>query len=618
MKVQQSTALVLLLCPALISLTLCAKKKSPEKAVTGNATTASTPTTTQRTDVALTAAKKRDVNKNVDYQCLAEKLTLQSCDKVPCKPWQKCVKGRCLCKPAYKCPKLRQPVCSLDKRDIPSYCHLKSSECFKYVKGFSHFGQCADKEVSNIIFTEAPDGYKFVQMVVGGVPMQISDQDWSITDANVACRQMGFPLGAEKTMLLGCADSDEQSFVTHVRCKGFESSLSECHYKVGDGTKGEDHSCRAKVAVKCSASAQACAGDSFTCVNGKCIDEARLCDGYDDCGDLSDEVCCKACKNDSLWCSTGICVPRAFVCDGENDCYNREDETTCGQSDRESNAELKGVLLERAEVTKAQELICGNSTFQPHAPPPGRVRRLIGGKNAEQGQFPWQAAVLKEKFVWTCGAVYLGSHWVLTAAHCVGFGRANMRVRLGEHSRNTKEESQDSMSVESVTIHSGYNANTNQHDIALLKLRMYKQQYQYSRYVSPACLPRSPLQFERHHTCYVSGWGTARDLQSSNKHPDVLRWVDVNLIANCSNIYNQYFMDGMDCAGKHDGSADTCDGDSGGPLVCFDNGGKAYVWGLVSWGDGCGNVDRPGVYAKVAYYLDWILQHTSTDLFPHY
>lgn len=53
-------------------------------------------------------------------------------------------------------------------------------------------------------------------------------------------------------------------------------------------------------------------------------------------------------------------------------------------------------------------------------------------------------------------------------------------------------------------------------------------------------------------------------------------------------------------------------GDSGGPLVCKLN----EIWhlvGITSWGEGCGHREQPGVYTKVAEYVDWILKKTQED-----
>lgn len=46
-------------------------------------------------------------------------------------------------------------------------------------------------------------------------------------------------------------------------------------------------------------------------------------------------------------------------------------------------------------------------------------------------------------------------------------------------------------------------------------------------------------------------------------------------------------------------------GDSGGPLACS-RGDVSFLYGIISWGEGCGRSGKPGVYTRVSNYLDWI------------
>lgn len=68
----------------------------------------------------------------------------------------------------------------------------------------------------------------------------------------------------------------------------------------------------------------------------------------------------------------------------------------------------------------------------------------------------------------------------------------------------------------------------------------------------------------------------------------------------------------MFCAGHDAGRFDACSGDSGGPLICRDSDTDPwYLYGVVSWGQGCGRRQRPGIYSHVSSVNDWIKEVTG-------
>ena len=50
-------------------------------------------------------------------------------------------------------------------------------------------------------------------------------------------------------------------------------------------------------------------------------------------------------------------------------------------------------------------------------------------------------------------------------------------------------------------------------------------------------------------------------------------------------------------------------GDSGGPLACASSGSNVWhLYGVTSWGDGCGIKNHPGVYVRMSKFVGWIKQ----------
>ncbi len=69
------------------------------------------------------------------------------------------------------------------------------------------------------------------------------------------------------------------------------------------------------------------------------------------------------------------------------------------------------------------------------------------------------------------------------------------------------------------------------------------------------------------------------------------------------------------CAGWDEGGRDSCQGDSGGPLTVLDGDGCPVVVGLTSFGVGCGQPGKYGVYTRVSQYRNWIETRVSDVTF---
>lgn len=76
--------------------------------------------------------------------------------------------------------------------------------------------------------------------------------------------------------------------------------------------------------------ALACEPPPFVCGSGEQVSNNALCDGFQDCGDNSDEFDCASAQ--FVCFTTGFTIPDFQECDGIQNCPDGEDELDCGSS----------------------------------------------------------------------------------------------------------------------------------------------------------------------------------------------------------------------------------------------------------------------------------------------
>ncbi|XP_055909982.1 venom serine protease Bi-VSP-like [Eupeodes corollae] len=244
------------------------------------------------------------------------------------------------------------------------------------------------------------------------------------------------------------------------------------------------------------------------------------------------------------------------------------------------------------------------------------TNRVVGGLEARKGAYPWMAAlgyieathptVLK----FLCSGSLVSKTYVITAAHCLN-PSSLVLVRLGAHDLTKTEASAVDVRIKRQIAHEQYNLKSISNDIALLQLNA---PVSFTEFISPICLPED-IKFMQQdfvgNNPFVAGWGTVKFQGAPS---NVLREAQVPIIETetCLANYSTKFKpvavtNTLICAGNY--ITDACQGDSGGPLMMPQASERKfhyYVIGLVSYGYECARAGFPGVYTRVASYMQWI------------
>ncbi|XP_005911576.1 serine protease 1 [Bos mutus] len=224
--------------------------------------------------------------------------------------------------------------------------------------------------------------------------------------------------------------------------------------------------------------------------------------------------------------------------------------------------------------------------------------KIVGGYTCGANTVPYQVSLNSGYHF--CGGSLINSQWVVSAAHCY---KSGIQVRLGEDNINVAEGNEQFISASKSIVHPSYNSNTLNNDIMLIKL---KSAASLNSRVASISLPTSCASAGTQ--CLISGWGNTKS--SGSNYPDVLQCLKAPILSDssCKSAYPGQITSNMFCAGYLEGGKDSCQGDSGGPVVC-----SGKLQGIVSWGYGCAQKNKPGVYTKVCNYVSWIKQTIASN-----
>ncbi|MCW2992280.1 MAG: hypothetical protein JWM73_2874 [Solirubrobacterales bacterium] len=255
------------------------------------------------------------------------------------------------------------------------------------------------------------------------------------------------------------------------------------------------------------------------------------------------------------------------------------------------------------------------------------AQAIVGGKDVPAGQLR-AVANISIGGVFGCTGTLIAPTWVMTAAHCgsltavltEGTVPSTMPAPASAYTVNldtvkASGEGGEQHAVKQIVVASDYGIQGgNGNDISLLELTDASK----APPIKIAAVGERNI-WNPGVLATIAGFGVTKE---NGDAPDTMQraQVPIQSDATCTKDYPDggYDAKTMLCAGYPDGGTDACQGDSGGPLLADLPDGVQRLVGATSFGEGCAQAGKPGVYARVAEgpLRDFVKQIVPAALAP--